>query len=826
MHKIYHNLPEEPPEKLKSAPKPKSDKRPRRKGKLTPVKGVKHVLSVIGTTFLTLFLIIVITGCVVAVALSVYITQFAESMYDVDLQAVELSYNSFLLAKNPHYNPEDPESEEYIELFALSADENRIWVDLEDIPQHAIDALVATEDKRFYDHAGVDWYRTAGATLSEFAGIGEARGGGSTITQQLVRDITKDDQVNIGRKLREIFRAISFEQKYSKHDILESYLNRVALGNTVYGIGSAAKHYFDKEASELTIAESCILIGLLPSPVSYNPYYNPERSRYWQKNAIWNMYDQGYISFAEYEEALNEQVQFRLPISSQCRCPEELPRCDGAYFGYIDERYEEFYGLQGNADDEDLYFQNVPMEDLINPFKFTEYAVRHNWYIDAALKEITADLAALNEIPYENAAALIRKGGYKIYLSMDIEMQDKLEAIYNDPYLVRNPSYPYAAGTPARNTIQSAFVVMDMHGNVVAVAGGVGDKPGNDAFNRANQARRNIGSTIKPFGVYAPAIDMNKITYSSMLLDLAGLIDDPGAPGQFKDWPENYGGSLGSGSNYAAWYALAKSTNTVSARTMHLLGPNTALNFLQERLGITTLTTKQHLTYSSLATGSMEVKLHELAGAFQIFGTGGIYYKPAFYSRIEDHNGNIIMERDSVGSQAIGADSAWVVNRMMRDVVEDPNEMGRRAQLPMPNVEIIGKTGTANDMSDVLFAGLTPDYVAVIRLGYDDNRALSNQPGGGDWWRPPTIVWGEIMSKLIPIDQPRGWAEVKNKSGAVEDYYCASTGLMYGPNCAEDGAGRRVGYYKSSNIPARCTHDATAWAMIEQEQKPLYRILS
>jgi penicillin-binding protein 1A len=814
----YHRLRDLEEAERRPAPLPKPKLTPnkpanqnqKQKKKLTPAQGARYVFSVVATTFLTLLLIIIITICVVAVALSVYITQFADSMYDVDLRGdFELNYSSFLLVKNPLFNPADDDCEEaeYTELFPLSADENRIWVDLEEIPQHTLDALVATEDKRFFEHAGVDWSRTISLGITEMLGSTESIQGGSTITQQLVRDVTKDNQVNIGRKLREIFRAISLEQKYSKHDILESYLNRVAFGNTVYGVGSATWHYFDKEVSELTIAESAILMGLLPSPVGFNPYANPRRARNRQVYTLDHMFDQGLISYAQWQNALNEPVQFRLPVR-------------GDYFGYIDERYEELHGLQGENpdDDEDLYFQEADWADLVDdPFTFTDYVVRHNWFIDAALKEITNDLAQARDISHEAAARLIRTGGFRIYLTMDTQMQDKLEEVFNDPYLVRSAAYP--VGTPARDTIQAAFVIMDMQGNVVAVAGGVGDKPGNDVFNRATQAKRNVGSTIKPFGVYAPAIDMNKITYSTLLLDLAGRIDDPHNPGgELLPWPQNFERNFGLGGNHTAWWALMRSTNTISARTMHMVGVHSAYNFLQDRLGITTLT-QRHIAYSPLATGAMEMKLHELAAAYQIFGTGGVYYKPAFYSRVEDHNGNLILEKDYSGSQAIGADSAWIVNRMMETVISDTIGTGKFVYENIPrHIEVVGKTGTANDLSDYLFAGLTPDYVGVLRIGFDDNRAMSERTTG-DHWRPPTRVWGEIMGAVIETDVARSFSTLGNASGAVTAAYCPASGLMHGSNCES----QRIGFYRPSNIPRRCTHDDATWASIRQEEHPHYK---
>ena len=784
MNQQYH--------KVRSDISPKSGAKGKKR--LTPAQGVRYALSAIGTTFLTLFLIIVITSCVVAVALSVYITQFADSMYDVDLRGdFELSYSSFVFAY-------DKEKEEYVGIVQLSADENRIWVDLEEIQKHTLDALVSTEDKRYYEHAGVDWTRTVGATMSEIFGIGDTLGGGSTITQQLVRDITGETQVNVGRKLREIFRAMSLEQKYSKHDIIESYLNRVAFGNTIYGLGSAAHHYFGKSVNELTIAESAILIGLLPSPVSWNPYANPERARLRQLNTLFNMHDQGLISFAEYEAARNEKVQFRRPVK-------------GDHFGYVDERYEEYYGLQ--SDDEDLddpYYRNVEMSELVaDPFTWNEYEVRHNWYVDAALKEIIADLAELRDISHESAADLLKRGGYRIYLAMDMEMQDKIEKLFKDPYLVRNPNMRYPAGTHARDTYQAAFVIMDTRGNVVAVAGGLGDKPGNDVFNRANQAQRNIGSTIKSFGVYAPAVELNKITYSTMLLDMAGQIDGPDGRQQ---WPRNFEGDYGSPDLYRpAWLALTLSTNTISARTVNLVGINTTFKFLEENLGITTLT-NNHRAYSPLATGMLEMKLHELAAAYQIFGTGGVYYKPAFYSKVEDSSGNIILFKDTMGHQAIEPDTAWIVNRMMERVVNAPNTgtTAWNAKTGMGDVEVIGKTGTANDMSDVLFCGLTPDYVGVLRVGFDDNRAIRRDGS----YRVVAKIWSDVMSEVTPVNVRRTFTP---DSTVLVRNYCADTGLLAGTNCPNS----IVGYYRESNPPSRCNHDSVSFGFVtRQEQSPYY----
>jgi len=782
-------------------------------GKLTVVEGVKYVASVIGTTFLTLMLIIVITVCVVAVALTVYITQFADSMYGLDLRDSELNYSSFIYAWCS-------EEEEHVEILQLSADENRIWVDLEDIPPHMIYALVSTEDKRFYEHDGVDWTRTIYIGVNELLLGGMDRmQGGSTITQQLVRDISQDNDFNVGRKLREIFRALSMEQSYSKTDILESYLNRVAFGSTVYGVGSAARFYFDKEASELTVAECAILVGLLPSPTRWNPYSNPRMARVWQGNVIYNMWDQGYITYAQRIEAEEEQVQFRRPISWQCRCPEPefdedgkeiaVLRCEdgnGEYFGYRDERWEESQGLQGEADDDDLYFRNADPADLVpDPFRWDDYTVTHNWYVDAALKIITADMAELYGISYEAAGRRLRQGGFTVYLNMDIQMQEKMEDVFLNEYLIREPSRQYARGTPARDTLQGSFVLMDMQGNIVALAGGVGDKPGNDTFNRAIQARRSVGSAIKPFSVYAPAVEAGTITYSTLLLDWPGQIPNPERPGDTRRWPMNFGNNSGSNSGQRAYRAMAISHNTIAARTLYMISVKNSYNFLQDSLKIE-LDPNRHYDFSPLATGMLEMRLHELAGAYQIFGTGGVFYEPAFYSQVVDRNGDVILSHNNSGVQVISPDTAWVVNRMMWHVVHSEGGTGRLATMNSHGIEVVGKTGTANSMSDVVFGGLTPDYVGVVRIGYDDNREMKDFGRAPDWWRRPALVWKDVMEAVIPLDTPRKFDELGAASGAQKISYCMNTGLRASAACTGN---TREGWYTITAPFHFCPHDGT-----------------
>ncbi|MCL2076891.1 MAG: penicillin-binding protein [Oscillospiraceae bacterium] len=763
-------------------------------GKLTAPQKTKSALAVVGTTFLSIFLIAVITVCIVAVALTVYVMQFAENSFDIDLKEAELSLTSAIRAY-------DPNEGEWVEVKRLHGDVMRFWVDIDDIPQHLVDAVVANEDNRFFEHEGVDWYATTGVMVHALMG-GDVRGG-STITQQLVKNVTGDDRVSVGRKLREIFRAIGLEHKYTKIDILESYLNRVSFGGNSSGVGSAAWYYFDKDVGELTIAEAALMAAVLPSPHFYNPYNNPELARDRQEVALQQMYYYGFITSDEYDAALAEQIHFRRPIA-------------GDYFGYVDERYNEYAGLlDEDQDDANLYYEDTPWDELRTdiPYKWNgDYEVTQNWYVDAAIWQVATHLAEQRGVSYERALDIIRSGGFTIDLNVDVAMQAKLEEKFLDPYTALSF---YDQNAQRADLIQGAFVIMDYNGRILALVGGFGEKEGDDVFNRATQAVRSIGSTIKPISVYAPAIDMNIITYSTMQRDAAGYTPDENDPSKDVLWPANYNERPGGTMNYyPTWYAIQQSTNTIAVRTLQRIGINTAYTMMEDKLGFTTLVPSDR-DWSPLALGALTegARLHELTAAFAIFGNGGVYYEPYLYEKVVDHNGRIILEQNLTGTQAIEKDSSWVVNRMLKKVVDDPSGTGRYAQVP--NIEVVGKTGTSNDMQNIVFAALTPEYVASYRFGFDHSRALRS--AGADGWRSPARVCGDVLAYVSDTSIPKSFTP---EPTVLERRYCRETGLLATPNCPST----EIGYYRASNLPNACTsaHDGTYWATHGDSARPRY----
>jgi penicillin-binding protein 1A len=732
-------------------------------------------------------MVLIITACIVAVTLTVYVMRFAEDEFDIDLKNVELTFSSFVYAYDEYGNA--------VEQKQLSTDENRVWVDINDMPDQLLEAVIAVEDQRFFEHDGVDWRRTISATVQAL--FTDGNGGGSTITQQLIRDVTKDNDVTVGRKLREIFRALSLEQKYTKMDILESYLNRISFGGTSYGVGSASRQYFDKETKDLTLAESAILASIIRSPSNYNPYANLERCKERQIYALRDcMYEQGRITTAQYEQAAEEKVRFRLPVK-------------GDAFGYIDERYDEYAGVNAEIGTsvEELYYLNEDLDDLRDyvAYKWNGgYEVTQNWYMDACLNQVIKDMAALKGLTTAEAREMVYKGGMTIYSNEDLKMQKELDERMSDPLVALRF---YDENAKREDLLQAAFVVMDYHGRVLAVSGGLGEKEGDNAYNRATMSLRSVGSTIKPISVYSTAVEANAVTYSTFMRDVSGEISVGGNANIRTRWPLNYEQTFpGTGDYYPVWFAVMRSMNTIAVRTLYTVGRPAAYAQLEDRLGVTSLDREHDMAYSPLALGALYngMSLYELAAAYQIMGNGGVYYEPYFYSKVVDSNGTVILEQNPVGVQAISRDTSWIVNRMMKKVVDDYSGTGRNAKLP--NVEVIGKTGTANDMSNLLFCGLTPDYVGVLRLGYDENKPIETYGAGN--WRTVALIWHDVMVNIAASDVERSFTP---ESSVVVLNYCAETGKIATSKCPSTA----LGYYRQSNIPASCddeTHDGTYWS--------------
>ncbi len=757
---------------------PKKPKK-REKGKVS--RNIGHALTVVGTTISSMLLIFVIMMCIVVTVITVYILDFADNGYDANLRNVEMQYTTMVYAYD--------ENGSEVELTRLYEKTNRIWVDYEDISPHVVNAVVSTEDKRFYEHKGVDWRRTVYALAADVLNLEGAGQGGSTITQQLIKNLTEDDEQTWERKLREIFRALSLEEKYTKVDIIESYLNAIWFGHRVNGIGAAAEFYFGKEAKDLDIAEAAIIAGLIRNPNMRSPYLDLENCKYWQEYALRNMYEQGYINTKEYESAKVEKVRFRDTVY-------------GDAFGYVDPR-----SIQPDEPDEPVEEEQEETE----AYRWNEYEISQNWYVDAALEQVFSDYAELKGITYTSAKREIYNGGYRIYINEDMAIQEFVEEKFRDPYLVV-PYYDTAA--QADDLLQSAFVLMDYTGTVIAVAGGLGDKPGDFCFNRATQATRAPGSTMKPISAYSTAVQNNLITYSTMLPDKGiTILNDNLEP---ESWPTNFNFAGNDGSLMPVWEAVRESRNTIAVRVAQLLTPEVCYNQLTQNLGLTTLV-ESDIAYSPITLGALTngVKLVELAAAYQIFGNGGVYYEPKFYSRVIDSKNNVILEQNFYGTQAIDSDAAWVTNRMLRTVITTTTGSGQYANLE--NVEVIGKTGTSNDDLNLLFVGCTPNYIGVVWMGYDKNNHFVYNGDGTH--RYGSQIWYDLMSEIEDTSQV---SKFTPDGTVIERRFCTETGLIASAKCTHTD----IGYYRKSNIPMYCSgnHEAEVkkiqdkWKQYDEEK--------
>lgn len=741
----YIKIKEEKPKKVPAAKKEKS----------RVMKNIGNALTVVGTTVSAILLIFVIMMCIVITIVTVYILDFADNSYDINLRDMETKFTTLVYG----YDEEGQE----VELKRIASEQNRIWVDYENISPHLINAVIATEDKRFYEHQGVDWKRTVFSLGADVFNLSRAGEGGSTVTQQLIKNLTGDDEVSWERKLREIFRALSLEKKYTKTDIMESYLNNIGWGGMNYGVGAASQYYFGKEAKDLDIAEAAILASMIKNPSKRSPYIDLENCKIHQVDTLYYMYEQGYINTDEYMAAQKEQVKFANTVY-------------GDYFGYTDPRsVTNSTPTDPDADD--------PDEATRTAYRWDEYEVSQDWYVDAAISQVYQDYADLKGISVTSAKKEISNGGYKIYVNEDMKLQKLLEEKYKDPLIAM---YSYNPDTEDEKLVQSAFVIMDYSGTVQALVGGLGDKPGDNCWNRATMSVRAPGSTMKPISAYSMGLELNEITYSSMVPDKGIML-----PGATKPWPDNVEGYT-TGELMPAWQAVRQSANTVAVRVARLVGVPVLFNQLQSNLDISTLVPGFDENLSPIPLGALTdgIRLIELAGAYQIFGNGGVFYPPKMYSKVLDGKGKVVLEQNFYGNQAISSDTAWITNRMLRTVVTGSSSA---AHANLNNVEVIGKTGTSNDSKNLMFVGLTPNHVAACWIGVDDGTELNAYNN-----KFAAQVWRDVM---IDVEDTSTVQKFTPDSSVEELKYCVETGLLASSECKDTA----VGYYRKSNIPTFCS---------------------
>lgn len=625
-----------------------------------------------------------------------------------------------------------------VELARLHGEEDRVWVDLDDMSPYLKEAFIALEDTRFMKHHGVDWIRTFGVIVKP-KNIGQ---GGSTITQQLIKNITNNKEVTIVRKYREILMALNLEENYDKDVILEAYLNTLYLGSGCYGVKTASEKYFGKDVSELDAAECACLAVITKAPTKYNPLLNPEENLKRRNHCLKLMYDEGKgcLNEEEYNAATTENLIFT-------NSPDYVPG---------DKIKDTKTANEG--------------EKVINSF-----------YVDYVIQAVRDDLMEKYGYSKQQATNQIYYGGLKIYTAVDLDVQATLEDVY-----VNRKSFPDMVSKKDGSKVQSAMTIMDYQGRIVAMVGQAGAKTQNRGLNRAANSYRQPGSTIKPLATYAPAIDMNIYNYSSMIKDYAIAVNG-------SLWPHNVDKSLGSGNNVTVKYAIQKSLNTVPARIINYdVGIDNSFNFLRDNFHLSRLDEKEDRTLSPLATGALTngTTTVEMAAAYATFGNGGLYYKPYAYYKVTNSSGSeiVLSNENPVSQRAISEETSDIMCELLQTV--DTSYYGTASNVR--KFQIMAKTGTTSSDKDRWFCAGTPYYVAAVWVGFDSPETLnaSVNPGGKIFFR----VFDDIHKGLDAKQFPKS-------SGTVEKSFCSRTGKLASSNCGST----QKGWYKITSLPAVCT---------------------
>lgn len=720
-------------------------RRPRRRGWGTAGR-------VIGT----ILLVFVLTAAIFAGIFSAYINSSMRGRVEVYLDEFETKVSTEL-----YY--QEPSSGEWTMYHTLFLDsENRIWADLEQIPKDLQKAVVAIEDKRFYTHKGVDWHGTARAIFSTI--FGGSVQGGSTITQQLVKNVTGDNQNTVKRKVMEIYRAQELEKRYEKDEILEAYLNEVYFGYSCYGVVTASLKYFNKDVSELSLAECASLVAITNNPSLYDPLqtdWGLENNRTRQLLVLGAMLEQGKIDQAAYDAAKEENVVFSNGYTILGgRVDVDTDKKDDTDTDGGDEQPEE---ETETATSSQSYFTDAVIEDVAA-------ALVEKYGLTDSTNPVTGKVTTA----FEQGVNMVYGKGYKIYTTQNPDYQKIAEEVCTDtsnlPY---TSSYTNSYGEKETEQLQVGMTIVDPYtGYVVAMVGGAGVKQYDRGWNWATSARQ-CGSAIKPISVYAPALDDGTINGASSIDDYPVMVLNGSV------YPKNANGRyMGLTPLHTA---IARSTNTCAVRVVQEYGTSRSYDFMTNKLGFTTLTSQDAQQVGNMGLGGLDrgVTTEEMAAAFAAFANEGIYTAPRTFIRVEDADGNVILENEAKASVAMKDTTAALMNSLLQEVING----GTGYEGRISGMHVAGKTGTTNNDQDRYFVGYTPYYSCAVWVGYVHNQRIV---ASGN---PAASMWQKVMSR-IHADLPD--KDFFSCSGLTYVKVCADSGLLATDSCAEDCRGSRV----------------------------------
>jgi penicillin-binding protein 1A len=688
----------------------------------------------------------------------------------------------------------------------VAANSNRSYEEIDKIPKYLADAFVAVEDERFYEHNGID---IRGIIRAGFAALqnGELSQGASTITQQIIKNNVFDDWVNeetmqkIKRKIQEQYLAIELEKKMSKEKILEIYMSTINLGQNTLGVKAAALRYFNKQPYQLTLSECAVIVATTSNPSKYNPISHPDQNETRRKIVLEKMKEQDYITQAEYDEAMADDVYSRILAVNE----ETVDKSVYTYF--VDEVTRQV------------------LNDLMEIKGFNE--TQAHWLLfSGGLSIYTTqdpDIQAICDEVYENEENYPETIKWYLNYALTIEKangekENHSTEMFKAFYKQQNPSFNllYATKDEAYEAIEAykhdvmsdgdkvdgeritltpqpqvSITVEDQStGHIVAIVGGRGTKEASRTLNRASNTTRQPGSTFKVVSTYAPALDSAGLTLADVQND-APFNYNSGRPVK-NWWGNNYRGLL------SLRYGIVQSANIVAVKTLTQISPQLGFDYLQN-FGFSTLVDKRVEKDGSivsdigqpLALGGITdgVTNMELNAAYATIANQGTYVKPKLYTKIIDHDGNVMIDNTAPEStQVIKASTAWLLTSAMVDVVTS----GTGGSVNFGNMAIAGKTGTTSDYKDVWFSGYTPYYTATTWTGYDNNVSMKTSAEKN----LSKTMWKKVMSK---IHENLEYKSFPMANGIVTASICSKSGRL--PIAGVCNGSVKTEYFAEGSVP-------------------------
>lgn len=600
----------------------------------------------------------------------------------------------------------------------IGSERNRKNISFKEMPDNLKNAYVAIEDERFYKHGGVDIKRTGAATLNYIFSFGKASFGGSTITQQLVKNLTGNTKATVTRKVDEWTKAMALEVALSKEEILEAYLNVIYVGPNVYGVETGAEYYFSKHAKDLSLEECAFLAGINHAPNAYNPFRegedNSEKIKKRTNTVLNKMLELKYISQEDYNKA-KEEVEKGLDFKR----------------GDIDVEKEP-----------DIY----------------------SYHTDALISEVIKDISERKHISEEFATNYLYMANLKIYSTQNNSIQETMEKEFNKKmYLLDSKNTDDA-------TSQAAMVVIDNKtGYVVGCVGGLGEKETSRGFNRATQAKRQTGSAIKPLAILVPGIEKKIFTASTTFVDEETDFND-GSEEPYH--PTNYDGYLG---EITVRRAVESSQNIPFVKMMEKITPKTSIKYLK-KMGITTLTEKDENL--ALALGGLDSGMTplETAAAYATIANDGKYIEPTFYTKIETQEGKNVLKSKQKKKKVFSKETAYVVKELLTEPVN--GTYGTATYCKMKNMDVAAKTGTTNENYDRWLCGFTSYYSAATWFGFDINETINfnkRNPAGLIWSSVMDDIHEGLEGKRFEKPKKVVTCNVCSKTGKKATKYCGDT---------------------------------------------------